>query len=84
MEDVAAIADKIIVMNKGQVYKYADVHEIFAHSGELASLGLEVPPVTNIFLKLKEMGLDIRTDIYTKDQAEKELLRYLQKEGIAW
>ena len=84
MEDVAAIADKIIVMNKGQVYKYADVHEIFAHSGELASLGLEVPPVTNIFLKLKEMGLDIRTDIYTKEQAEKELLRYLQKEGIAW
>lgn len=84
MEDVAAIADKIIVMNKGQVYKFADVHEIFAHSGELASLGLEVPPVTNIFLKLKEMGLDIRTDIYTKEQAEKELLRYLQKEGIAW
>lgn len=84
MEDVASLAEKIIVMNKGRIYKYADVHEIFTKSEELAALGLEVPPVTSIFLKLKEKGLDVNTDIYTKEQAEKELLRYLKKEGIAW
>lgn len=84
MEDVASLAEKIIVMNKGRIYKYADVHEIFKKSEELAALGLEVPPVTSIFLKLKEKGLDVNTDIYTKEQAEKELLRYLKKEGIAW
>lgn len=84
MEDVASLAEKIIVMNKGRIYKYADVHEIFTKSEELDALGLEVPPVTSIFLKLKEKGLDVNTDIYTKEQAEKELLRYLKKEGIAW
>lgn len=84
MEDVASLAEKIIVMNKGRIYKYADVHEIFTKSEELAALGLEVPPVTSIFLKLKEKGLDVNTDIYTKEQAEKELLRYLKREGIAW
>lgn len=84
MEDVASLAEKIIVMNKGRIYKYADVHEIFTKSEELAALGLEVPLVTSIFLKLKEKGLDVNTDIYTKEQAEKELLRYLKKEGIAW
>ena len=71
MEDVASLAEKIIVMNKGRIYKYADVHEIFTKSEELAALGLEVPPVTSIFLKLKEKGLDVNTDIYTKEQAEK-------------
>lgn len=65
MEDVAGVATKILVMNKSQVAMYDTVENVFSHADELEEMGLNVPQVTRVFMKLKAKGIDIATDIYT-------------------
>ena len=75
MEDIAKYADKVLVMHKAGVAMYDTVENIFARAPELLELGLSVPQVTQIFLRLKEMGLDIKTDVYTMPYAVKTVLK---------
>ena len=75
MEDIAKYADKVLVMHRAGVAMYDTVENIFARAPELLDLGLSVPQVTQIFLRLKEMGLDIKTDVYTMPYAVKTVLK---------
>lgn len=77
MEDVASICRKVLVMNKGSVAMYGTVDEVYSHGSELKSMGLNVPEITDIFLKLKAAGVDCRTNIYTVDQGVAEMKRLL-------
>lgn len=77
MEDVASICRKVLVMNKGSVAMYGTVDEVYSHGSELKSMGLNVPEITDIFLKLKAAGIDCRTNIYTVDQGVTEMKRLL-------
>lgn len=77
MEDVAKYADRVLVLKAGGIAMYADTPEIFARAGELLELGLSVPQVTKIFLRLKEMGVDIDTDVYTVKYAADLLAKQL-------
>ncbi len=65
MEDVAGVATKILVMNKSQVAMYDTVENVFSHADELEQMGLNVPQVTRIFMKLKAKGIDIATNVYS-------------------
>ena len=83
MEDIAKYADKVLVMNAGEIAMYDTTEAVFARAPELLEMGLSVPEVTKIFLKLKEMGLDIDTDVYTVPYAVKAILAaYAAKEGV--
>ena len=73
MEDIAKYADK--VLHRAGVAMYDTVERIFARAPELLELGLSVPQVTQIFLRLKQMGLDIQTDVYTMPYAVKTVLK---------
>ena len=75
MEDIAKYADKVLVMHRAGVAMYDTVEKIFARAPELLELGLSVPQVTQIFLRLKEMGLDIKTDVHTMPYAVKTVLK---------
>lgn len=77
MEDVATICDKVMVMNKGKLAMYGTVKEVYTHANELKDMGLNVPQITNIFIKLHEAGIDCKTDIFTVEDGEKELKRLL-------
>lgn len=79
MEDVAKICDKVLVMNKGRVAMYDTVAEVYSHGEELKAMGLNVPQVTDIFLKLYESGVACRTDIFTVEDGEKEIQRLLEE-----
>lgn len=59
MEDMANLADKILVMNKGKIYKFDTTENVFANSEELRSIGLNVPIVTRIFEELAQMGINL-------------------------
>ena len=84
MEDIARYADKVLVMDQRRIAMYDRVDKVFARAPELLELGLSVPQVTKIFLKLKEMGLDIDTDVYTMPYAVKTVLAALEKKkGVA-
>lgn len=73
MEDVAVIADRLLVMNDGAVAMQGTPPEIFTHAEELAAMGLDVPQVNRVILALRHMGLDLDAGIFTVDQAVQAL-----------
>ena len=75
MEDVANIADRVMVFKSGEVAMCGAVDEVFSRGAELKEMGLNIPEVTEVFLKLKAMGVDCNTGVYTVDQAVKEIKR---------
>lgn len=83
MEDIAKIADRVLVMNNGECAMLGTVDEIFSHGAELKNIGLNVPEITDVFLKLHDMGVPCRTDIYTLQQAKEEYNRLLKQKEVA-
>lgn len=81
MEDVAKLCSKVVVMNQGKVAMSGTVAEVYSRARELREMGLNVPQVTEIFMKLKESGVNCRTDIFTVEQGTAELQRLFAKEG---
>ncbi len=77
MEDVAKICQRVLVMNKGKLAMYGTVDEVYSHADELKGMGLNVPEITDIFLKLKAKGVDCKTNIYTVEQGVAEINRLL-------
>ncbi len=76
MDDVAKYAKKILVMQDGAIAMYDDTPNVFARAPELLEMGLSVPQITKVFLKLREMGLAIDTDVYTPAYGAQAVLRY--------
>jgi energy-coupling factor transport system ATP-binding protein len=74
MEDIAKYANKVLVLAERRIAMYDTVERVFARAPELLDLGLSVPQVTKIFLKLREMGLDVPADVYTIPYAVKAIL----------
>ena len=74
MEDIAKYADRVLVMSNKKIAMYDTVEHVFARAPELLALGLSVPQVTKIFLKLREMGVDVPADVYTVPYAVKMIL----------
>ena len=79
MEDIASIADKVLVMNNGTVFMYDTVQNVFSKNNELESIGLNVPQITKIMVLLKQKGIDINPNCFTVDEALNELKRYLKE-----
>lgn len=75
MEDVAKIASKVLVLNNGKAQMYGTVDEVYSRGSELKSMGLNVPEITDVFLKLRDMGVNCNTNIYTIEQAKSEFKR---------
>ena len=82
MDDIAEIASKVIVMHNGTPVLTGAVQSVFENAEKLASIGLDVPQLTRIFLRLKAAGVDVRTDIYTLPEAKRELLRLMRERGV--
>ena len=81
MEDIAKYADRVLVLQAGKVAMLDTTANIFARAEELVSYGLSVPEVTKIFIKLREMGLDIPIDVYTVKYARDTILNALAQRG---
>ena len=82
MEDVARMTDRLLVLYGSRLIMDAPPAEVFAHAGELVNMGLDIPKVTQIFLDLKEKGLDVE-NVYTLEQAVRQLLRLKEGNGRA-
>ncbi len=81
MEDIAAVCDKVLVLNKGEVAFFDDTRKVFANVNGLAEIGLGVPMITSVFEKLRENGTEIDASPLTVDEAFEFLLSYLRKGG---
>ena len=77
MNDIAALSDKILVMENGGLAMEGSPAEIFAESRKLKEMGLGVPEITDILVRLKDRGFDIRQDIFSVDEAIKAVAEKL-------
>jgi len=81
MEDMAIYCDNLVVMNKSTVYMQGKTKEVFSNADALIKVGLDVPQVTHLFQKLRKLGVDIPTDVFTIEEAKNIIAsRYRNKE----
>lgn len=71
----AALADRIIVMDEGQVVLEGTPKEVFVHVEELKRIGLDVPQTTELMYQLRKRGVDVRQDILSDEECIEELER---------
>ena len=83
MEDMAVLADKLLVMNKGNLCMFDTVEKVFSRGNVLRAIGLNVPIVTRVFAELKAMGIDVNENIFTVEAAVNELKRIKAGDGNA-
>ena len=83
MEDMALLADKLLVMNKGNLEMFDTVDNVFSQGDKLREIGLNVPIVTRVFNKLKALGVDVNENVFTVTDAVNELKRIKAGDGNA-
>ena len=81
MEDIARVADRVLVMDHGRVAMLDTVQRVFSRGEELEQMGLTVPAVTRVMLLLRRAGLAVDADVYTVEQAVSRLLPLLGGEA---
>ena len=82
MDDVARLTDRLLVMNASRLAMDAVPGDVFARAVELVEMGLSIPAVTKVFMRLKQMGLDVGS-VYTVEQAVAALERLRGEAGHA-
>ena len=68
MEDIASLADKVIVMNNSRIEMQGTVDEVYSRGEELRRIGLNIPEITEIFLRLRARGFNVPANVYTVEQ----------------
>ena len=84
MEDIARVADRVIVMNSSELVMFDKTSEVFARGDELESIGLRVPQITKIMQSLRLGGISVPDGVLTVDEAVSILSALLKKEGKIW
>ena len=79
MEDIAKYADRIIVMNKGQILYNDTPKQVFSHYQELEKIGLAAPQVTYIMHDIREAGFDVGVTATTVEEAADEIMEAVKK-----
>jgi biotin transport system ATP-binding protein/energy-coupling factor transport system ATP-binding protein len=75
----AALTQKIVVMNDGRIYLDGTPREIFGKIGMLQKIGMQLPQITELLIKLKESGFSVRTDIFNMEEAIEQILSLTRK-----
>ncbi len=68
MDDIARSADRIIVLNKGEIKQIGTADEVFSHAEELSQIGLDVPKSMELASILKKRGIAVPNSLYTEDK----------------
>lgn len=79
MEDIANYADKLLVMNHGELVMNQPAKEVFSRYKELEQMDLAAPQVTYLMNILKEKGIDVETDVTTVAEARDEIIKGLKR-----
>jgi len=76
----AAFTQRIVVMNEGRVYLDGAPQEIFAQIDMLQKIGMQLPPITELLIKLKEAGFSVKTDVVSMEDAMEQILSIAGKD----
>ena len=78
MNDIAALSDKVLVMEKGQVAMMGTPREVFSRGPELKEMGLALPPAAEFMNRMREKGCPTEASVLTKEEALEALLLRLK------
>lgn len=82
MDDMAKLVNTLIVMNKGRLEIMGSPREVFKENADrLRGMGLNIPQVLELAIKLKEAGYDVRTDVITIEEVRTEIEKCLLEKG---
>lgn len=79
MDDVASLAERVIVMNHGKVVMDGTPREVFARGAELREIGLDVPQAVQLADRLRERGFDVPQGIYREEEIKEAIEAILGK-----
>ncbi|NLL92066.1 MAG: energy-coupling factor transporter ATPase [Ruminococcaceae bacterium] len=79
MEDIAKYSEMVMVMNKGEILYYDTVKNIFSESEKLQKIGLEIPAVTEVMIRLKNMGYPVDITSNTVSEAVKDIIKLVNR-----
>ena len=82
MEEMARTVDRLVVVNDGKIALEGAPSQVFQHGQELEDMGLGIPQMTRVFNRLKAMGVDVGSSVYTVEQAKRAILDALAKKGV--
>ncbi|PWL82078.1 MAG: energy-coupling factor transporter ATPase [Clostridia bacterium] len=82
MEDVARLADRVLVLKDGEVAMYDTAPAVFARADELEAMGLTVPSVARVFAALRQRGVPVPADVYTVKKACAVLCDLFEERGV--
>ena len=82
MEEVALLANRLAVMEGGQIVLEGSPREVFTEAEKLISIGLGIPQVTRLMLELKNKGKQVKADIFSVEEARREIIKlFEEKQG---
>ncbi len=81
MEDIARFTDKVLVMNNSNCVEFDNTFDVFSHRDTLIQAGLNVPMITEVFIALRKLGIDVPEDIFTVQDAVSYILGATSKGG---
>ena len=82
MDDVYKMSDKVLVMDRGSLVLCGTPEEVFSKGDVLSDIGLDVPPVTALMNRIRESGVNIRSDVFDVKSAADVLYEYLKDKEI--
>lgn len=81
MEDVAEFAERIIVIDDGEIKFDDEPREVFKHAAELRKMGLEIPQCTELMNRLADAGLNVDRSCLTTEEAVASIMNCLGRTG---
>ena len=72
MSDVARLTDRLFVMNQGKLALEGTPDQVFVHAQQLQDMGLDIPAITRVFMRLQQLGLPV-SSVYSIEQAVAQL-----------
>lgn len=81
MDDVARYAERILVMNQGELVLDGAPAKVFRYRKELQEIGLDVPQSTNILYELRDRGMELDVNGITPEQAAQNIADYLRRQS---
>lgn len=82
MECIAKFADRVMIMNKGKIEMFDTKEKIFSRVNQLNEIGLNIPQITSVMLKLKEKGYNFSNPVLTVEQAVCEIKNMIKNGGL--
>jgi len=78
MDEAAQLVKRLVVLARGQIVMDGPVREIFRRAQDLTALGLGVPAITALMLRLRSAGMAVTPDVLTVDEARAAIGKVLQ------